>query len=148
MTGRAFVDRKPVHVPDLTELADEFPAGHAMALLHSPFSTAQLQEEPPTFYPSTLRTRAEKIIAESKGSPLRIAIGQGKSQLGGGTLPRSTIPSVTLDITPDGPVADFAARLRSASPPIIGYISAGKYKLDLRTVFAGQDAQIIQALRN
>jgi len=96
----------------------------------------------------TLRARAEKIIAESKGSPLRIAIGQGKSQLGGGTLPRSTIPSVTLDITPDGPVADFAARLRSASPPIIGYISAGKYKLDLRTVFAGQDAQIIQALRN
>ena len=32
VTGRAFVDRKPVHVPDLTELAAEFPAGHAMAL--------------------------------------------------------------------------------------------------------------------
>ena len=31
MTGRAFVDRKPVHVHDLPAAADEFPAGHAMA---------------------------------------------------------------------------------------------------------------------
>ncbi|MDP9138538.1 MAG: GAF domain-containing protein [Pseudomonadota bacterium] len=31
VTGRAFVDRKPVHVHDLPEEADEFPAGHAMA---------------------------------------------------------------------------------------------------------------------
>jgi GAF domain-containing protein len=31
VTGRAFLDRKPVHVHDLPEAADEFPAGHAMA---------------------------------------------------------------------------------------------------------------------
>ncbi len=31
VTGRAFVDRKPVHVDDLTAAADEFPAGQAMA---------------------------------------------------------------------------------------------------------------------
>ena len=93
-----------------------------------------------------LRARAEKIAAELKGSRLQIAIGQGKSQLGGGTLPRSTIPSVTLDIIPDCPLDEFAARLRSASPPIIGYISGGKYKLDLRTVFPRQDAWIVRAL--
>jgi L-seryl-tRNA(Ser) seleniumtransferase len=93
-----------------------------------------------------LRRRAEKIIEELKGSPLRIGIGQGKSQLGGGTLPRSVIPSVTLDITPDCALADFAARLRAASPPIIGYVSGGKYRLDLRTVFPRQDAEIIRAL--
>ena len=96
----------------------------------------------------TLRSRAEKMIAELKGSRLQISIGQGKSQLGGGTLPRSTIPSVTIDITPDCSLTDFAARLRRTSPPIIGYISGGKYKLDLRTVFPDQDPQIVQALRN
>ncbi|HTD86990.1 MAG TPA: L-seryl-tRNA(Sec) selenium transferase [Candidatus Binatia bacterium] len=94
----------------------------------------------------TLRSRAEKIISELKTSPLKITIGHGKSQLGGGTLPRSTIPSVTLDITPDCPLAEFAARLRSASPPIIGYVSADKYKLDLRTIFPHQDPQIVAAL--
>ena len=31
VTGRAFVDRKPVHVDDLAAAADEFPAGQAMA---------------------------------------------------------------------------------------------------------------------
>jgi L-seryl-tRNA(Ser) seleniumtransferase len=94
----------------------------------------------------TLRARAENIIAALKGSSWRITVGQGKAQLGGGTLPRSVIPSVTLDITPEGPLADFAARLRSALPPIIGYISAGKYKLDLRTVFPSQDSEIVRVL--
>src|SRR5262249_46933864 len=32
VTGRAFVDRNPVHVSDLREAADEFPAGQAMAM--------------------------------------------------------------------------------------------------------------------
>jgi GAF domain-containing protein/anti-sigma regulatory factor (Ser/Thr protein kinase) len=31
VTGRAYVDREPVHVHDLTQQGDEFPAGHAMA---------------------------------------------------------------------------------------------------------------------
>ncbi len=30
--GRAFVDRQPVHVPDLADAAEEFPFGHAMAV--------------------------------------------------------------------------------------------------------------------
>ncbi|HKQ39778.1 MAG TPA: L-seryl-tRNA(Sec) selenium transferase, partial [Verrucomicrobiae bacterium] len=94
----------------------------------------------------SLRARAEKIIAEFKDSRLQITIGQGKSQLGGGTLPRSTIPSVTLDITPDCALVDFAARLRNACPPIIGYISGNKYRLDLRTIFPRQDSQIVAAL--
>src|SRR5262249_32481765 len=31
VTGRAYVDRKPLHVHDLTQHPDEFPAGYAMA---------------------------------------------------------------------------------------------------------------------
>lgn len=92
-----------------------------------------------------LKARAERIIAELKG--LRVQIGQGKAQIGGGTLPRSVIPSVTIDIQPEGPLADFAARLREASPPIIGYVSGGKFKLDLRTIFPWQDAEVVRVLR-
>jgi len=40
-----------------------------------------------------------------------------------------------------------AARLRSRTPPIVGYIERGQFKLDLRTVFRHQDSEIVAALR-
>jgi len=93
-----------------------------------------------------LRERAEKIIAGLNDLPARPEIGEGKGQIGGGTLPRSTIQSVTLDFTTGEPAA-FAARLRRGTPPIIGYIAAGKFKLDLRTIFPRQDEELVNALR-
>jgi L-seryl-tRNA(Ser) seleniumtransferase len=93
-----------------------------------------------------LRQRAEKIIARLHEPPLRPEIGEGKAQIGGGTLPRSTIQSVTLDFAVEEPAA-FAARLRRGTPPVIGYIAAGKFKLDLRTIFPRQDEDLVNALR-
>jgi L-seryl-tRNA(Ser) seleniumtransferase len=93
-----------------------------------------------------LRQRAEKIIARLQGLPLRVEIGKGKAQIGGGTLPRSTLPSVTLDFAGQQP-GEFATRLRRGTPPVIGRIAAGKYKLDLRTIFPRQDEELVAALR-
>jgi L-seryl-tRNA(Ser) seleniumtransferase len=95
-----------------------------------------------------LQLRAGKIIAALDGLPLKAAIGSGRAQIGGGALPRSIVQSTTLDIThrklrPQ----KLAARLRSHTPPIVGYIEQGQLKLDLRTVFADQDAEIVAALR-
>jgi L-seryl-tRNA(Ser) seleniumtransferase len=92
-----------------------------------------------------LRRRAEKVIARLQKLPLRAEIGEGKAQIGGGSLPRSAIPSVTLDFKIDEPAA-FAARLRRGRPPVIGYIAAGKFKLDLRTIFPRQDEELVTAL--
>jgi L-seryl-tRNA(Ser) seleniumtransferase len=94
-----------------------------------------------------LRQRAEKVIARLRELPLGAEIGDGKAQIGGGSLPRSTIQSVTLDFTIDDPAA-FAARLRRGKLPVIGYIAAGKYKLDLRTIFPRQDEELVTALRS
>jgi L-seryl-tRNA(Ser) seleniumtransferase len=109
-----------------------------------------------------LRARAEKVLAilaakaagrtsntpslegKSTTSPCW-AIGDGKAQIGGGTLPRSDIPSVTMDFS----VADLhglAARLRSCVPPVIGYIAGRRLKIDLRTVFPEQDSLLAAAL--
>jgi L-seryl-tRNA(Ser) seleniumtransferase len=96
-----------------------------------------------------LRARADVLLAQIRDLPLHTAIGEGKAQVGGGSLPRAVIPSVTLDLRPDKvAVEDFAARLRRGLPPIIGYIAGGKFKLDLRTIFPRQDAQIVSALRS
>jgi len=95
-----------------------------------------------------LQLRAGKMIAALEGLPLKAAIGRGRAQIGGGALPRSTMQSTTLDIThvrfkPQ----ELAARLRSHAPPIVGYIERGQFKLDLRTVFAHQESEIIAALK-
>jgi len=94
-----------------------------------------------------LRTRADIICAALQGLSLEIAIGCGKAKAGGGTLPKSNLSSVTIDIIPKNQsLADFAATLRASNPPVIGYIADGRFKLDLRTIFPQQDDLIIQAI--
>jgi L-seryl-tRNA(Ser) seleniumtransferase len=93
-----------------------------------------------------LHRRAEGLLAQI---PLHAAVGESKAHVGGGSLPRAVIPSITLDLLPDKiSLDDLAARLRRGSPPIIGYIAGGKFKLDLRTIFQRQDAHLVRALRS
>jgi len=94
-----------------------------------------------------LRTRAVTICSALQGLSLKIAIGCGKAKAGGGTLPKSNMPSVTIDIIPkNSSLADFAATLRVSNPPVIGYIADGRFKLDLRTIFPQQDDVVIRAI--
>jgi len=90
-----------------------------------------------------LRARAAEICDQlsKKCTSLQIAIGRGAAKAGGGTLPKSTMPSVTIDIVPkNSSLADFAATLRAWNPPVIGYIAGNRFKLDLHTIFPQQDA--------
>ena len=94
-----------------------------------------------------LRDRAEKIMAALGGQPVTIRPGKGKAKAGGGSLPQSVIVSTTLDMQPrELTLADLAERLRHGSPPVIGYISGGVFKIDLRTVFPRQDDDLVKAL--
>ena len=95
-----------------------------------------------------LQTRAAAVCSKLQRLPLRIIIGRGKAKAGGGTLPKSNWASVTIDIIPENcSVIDFAAALRAAAPPVIGYISEERFKLDLRTVFPHQDQLVVEAIR-
>ncbi len=94
-----------------------------------------------------LRVRAEAIAGRLQRLPAQIAIGRGKGKAGGGTLPKSGMPSVTIDILPGNcSVAEFAATLRVSNPPVIGYITNELFKLDLRTIFPQQDDAIVDAI--
>ena len=97
----------------------------------------------------SLRLRAQAILGQLSGLAAVVQIGEGKARIGGGTLPRSIIPSVTLNLVPHTiGLPELASRLRAGQPPVIGYVSAEKFKLDLRTVFPRQDGQLVQALRS
>jgi L-seryl-tRNA(Ser) seleniumtransferase len=96
-----------------------------------------------------LRARAERIASAMSATPLKVTIVDGQAHVGGGSLPRTTIPSLAIELEPPEslPVATLAERLRFARPPVIGHIVDGKLRLDLRTVFPRQDEQLIEAIR-
>jgi L-seryl-tRNA(Ser) seleniumtransferase len=95
-----------------------------------------------------LRNRAAAMSSRLSDLPLQITIGRGTARVGGGTLPKSTTSSVTIEMAPKNcsPV-EFAARLRSTTPPIIGYIANGRFRLDVRTILPHQDDLVVNAIR-
>jgi L-seryl-tRNA(Ser) seleniumtransferase len=124
----------------LQTVADEY--------LHSPAQPAAPIHAMLRVTPAELRARAEKICAALAGAPIKASVGTGKAQVGGGTLPQAVIESVTVDLLPHGiALADFAARLRAGSPPVIGYVGGNRFKLDLRTVFPRQDDEVVRCVR-
>jgi len=95
-----------------------------------------------------LLARAAAIASNLEDLPMEIAISRSKAKTGGGTLPKSNVPSVTIDFLPrDCSFAEFAASLRASNPPVIGYVADNRFKLDLRTIFPQQDDSVISAAR-
>jgi L-seryl-tRNA(Ser) seleniumtransferase len=94
-----------------------------------------------------LRARAAAIVSRLQALPLQVAIGSGRVKVGGGTLPKSTMSSITIEIVPGNrSLADFAARLRASNPPLVGYIANARFKLDLRTIFPHQDDAVVEVI--
>ena len=96
-----------------------------------------------------LRNRAAAIKNRLSDLPLQIAIGRSTARVGGGTLPKSTMASVTIEIMPKHcSPTELAARLRSVALPVIGYIADDRFKLDVRTILRHQDDVLVHAIRS
>ena len=92
--------------------------------------------------------RAASIASDLPPS-YKAEIVDGESVVGGGSAPGATLKTRLLAISLDGFSADeLAARLRSSHPPVIARVEEGRVLLDLRTVFAGQDTEVVAALRS
>ena len=96
-----------------------------------------------------LMARATNMVAALEGLPVKAQPGEGRAQVGGGTLPRSAVSSVTLDLWPERlGLPELARQLRARATPIIGYLSGGRFKLDLRTIFPRQDEEVVRSIRS
>jgi L-seryl-tRNA(Ser) seleniumtransferase len=92
-----------------------------------------------------LRARANAFVRQL--APLKLRIVETKGEIGGGTLPRSVLRSIALEITsPSFSPDELAERLRLRSPAVVGYIVRGNFRIDLRTVFPTQDEALLRAL--
>jgi L-seryl-tRNA(Ser) seleniumtransferase len=85
-----------------------------------------------------IRRRAERVQASlrTQARPrVRIDIEEQRSEVGGGTLPGSDLPTYCIALhTPDLPPHRLEAALRSAEPAVLGRIKDDKVLLDMRTV--------------
>lgn len=94
--------------------------------------------------------RAEQLIAlvrEGGAVTLSLAIKEGYSQAGGGSLPGNGIPTKLVAITWAGQTAAHLEQgLRQYDPPIVGRVHGEELLLDLRTVAEDEVPVVARAL--
>lgn len=88
----------------------------------------------------------EQLKREIPGINVRIM--EGTSMVGGGSLPLEQIPTVLIAVKlPQVSTSEAAVCLRKQETPVICRIQENELIFDLRTVFAGEEEQIITALQ-
>lgn len=95
-----------------------------------------------------IRSRAESLVARIGSMRGVEAEGiEGKSVIGGGTAPTTTLPTFLIAITSEHcGCAELLKRLRSQSPPVIARIEDDRLLLDLRTVLPEEESALMDAL--
>ena len=95
----------------------------------------------------TLAARAEVVRERCAGAAAEIEVVASTARCGGGTMPKSSIPSAALRIRPRHlSAAALAAKLRTGRPPVMGCVTDGAVVLDFRTILTGQDEALAAAL--
>jgi len=94
-----------------------------------------------------LRAAAEALAAAIGAvAGCAIAVEPCRSTVGGGAMPTAQLASWAVTVR-GGSAEALAARLRRAPVPVIGRIEDGRIWLDLRTIAAGEVAEVAAAVR-
>jgi L-seryl-tRNA(Ser) seleniumtransferase len=97
-----------------------------------------------------LRTRAERFAERLRSlhELASVEVVNDVAYVGGGSLPDQALPTVVVAVTAKTiSDAEFATRLRTGSPSVVGRVQSGKVLFDLRTVFERQEDEMIEAIR-
>jgi L-seryl-tRNA(Ser) seleniumtransferase len=101
--------------------------------------------------PTELKRRAEALADRLRGIAVlkSVDVAEDVAFVGGGSLPDQKMKSwVVLVAARDVGDAEFAQRLRTGDPAVVGRVRDGKVILDIRTVFRHQEDELVDALRN
>ena len=90
--------------------------------------------------------RMRKAIAA--GAPgTEVETLDGNSQMGSGSLPTENLPTRLVSISPKGMTPDeLALALRRNEPPIVARIQKDRVLLDPRTILAGEEETVVEAV--
>jgi len=90
--------------------------------------------------------RRARQWARAVGAPA--AVIDGRSMVGGGSLPEESLPTKLLAIPGGGPrLTEVARRLRTGEPAVVARIDDDRLLLDPRTVRPEEDRDLLKALR-
>lgn len=96
-----------------------------------------------------LRSKAESIIQHAALPESILKMEETETEVGGGTMPRTRMPSVALTFhLPETKPEHIANFFRENDPPIIGYLRNNELHLNLRTVFPHQEADVVACINN
>jgi L-seryl-tRNA(Ser) seleniumtransferase len=88
-----------------------------------------------------------KLRNQTGSTALRSEIIEGQSAIGGGSAPTTHPPTALIALTHETLSADtLDEHLRLSRPPVIARINEGRVLLDLRTVAADEEADLLAAL--
>lgn len=94
-----------------------------------------------------LRERAVALAARLTGAGVPASVVEGRSMIGGGSLPEESLPTWLVGLSPGaGSPTELAARLRRADPPVVARIASDQVLCDLRTVLPEQEEELATAL--
>ena len=93
-----------------------------------------------------IRRQARRWTRQLRASGLEAETTEGRSTIGGGSLPGATLPTWWVALKVASPDA-FSERLRQGEPPIIARIEGDRVVLDPRTVLPGQGPRLLAATR-
>lgn len=126
-------------------------AGLSVTLLH--YLRGEALERVPVWQmiSAPMERLDQRAASWSSALPVPSHVTDGRSMIGGGSLPEEGLPTRLLALTeddlPEGLTPQVVAgRLRTGSPPVVARIERGTLLLDPRTVLPGEDAQVLDAL--
>jgi L-seryl-tRNA(Ser) seleniumtransferase len=102
----------------------------ALAMLTAPAANVQL--------------RAEQAAARLRGNGVSCDVVETEASVGGGAFPTARILSYAVALP--GSAATIEQRLRTGVRPVIGRIANGRVLLDMRSVPAAHDEQLVRAV--
>ncbi len=101
-----------------------------------------------------IQAQAERLLPSFRhalaGWPVNVATEPALSQIGSGSLPVNRLPSCALTVKPStrksGVLHDIEAALRGLPVPVIGRITDGALRLDLRCLSAEDEVDFLGQL--
>lgn len=97
-----------------------------------------------------LRQRAEALALKLRelSGIASVAVVDDVAYVGGGSLPDQAMKTCVVEVQPETlGDEELAQRLRTGDPAVVGRLRDGKLVLDLRTIFADQESDLVEALR-
>jgi len=93
-----------------------------------------------------LKKRAERIVKQSSFGEGKIEIVQTVSFAGGGSAPRTRIPSAGMALCLEWPADRVISFFRNCDPPVICRVHEGRTILDMRSILPGDEPELAAAL--